>query len=260
MSVIRAAQASQRLYPPMYMDGCAPTYISATTVRIGLGSCRSDDDTLNIDVTSTIDIVITTVGVNGRDSATAEAASTWYSVWVISDSTGVNVEAGLFGTSATAPTLPSGYDVKRRIGWVRNDASSNFVPYEILVAGSALRMVTYSEYVITGAQPLLNGTATTFTSFSLATLIPPTARHAILIVQHAANAIGGGVRLRATGSTQGFPISIQYATATNPTFGTSSSTITIKCSSSQAIEYQNLSAGGAVSNVYTYGYWESLTS
>lgn len=70
---------------------------------------------------------ITTIGAaNGLDAG-AETANTWYSVWVISN--GVTT-AGLLSASASAPTLPAGYTFKARVGWVRNDGSSNFLKFK----------------------------------------------------------------------------------------------------------------------------------
>jgi len=71
---------------------------------------------------------ITVVGANGRDSVTAEAADTWYYIFVIAKPDGTNT-AGLFSTSSTAPTMPSGYTKKRRVGAVRNDSGSDFLRY-----------------------------------------------------------------------------------------------------------------------------------
>jgi hypothetical protein len=64
-----------------------------------------------------------TTGANALDTGTV-AASTWYAVWAIYNETTV---AGLLSLSATAPTMPSGYTHKGRIGWVRTDASSNLL-------------------------------------------------------------------------------------------------------------------------------------
>ena len=64
------------------------------------------------------------VGTPGALDTGAEAASTWYYVWLISNGTAV---AALFSASATAPVLPAGYVYKARIGAVFNDASSNLI-------------------------------------------------------------------------------------------------------------------------------------
>lgn len=64
---------------------------------------------------------ISTSGANGLDTG-SEASSTWYYVWVIWNGT---TTAALISASATAPTMPSGYTHKLRVGTIRNDASSN---------------------------------------------------------------------------------------------------------------------------------------
>lgn len=61
-------------------------------------------------------------GINGLDTG-ALAASTWYSVWVISNGTTI---ASLLSLSATAPTMPAGYTYRRRVGCVYI-TSSNLV-------------------------------------------------------------------------------------------------------------------------------------
>jgi hypothetical protein len=56
------------------------------------------------------------VGLNGLDAGTM-AIDTWYSVWVISNGTGTF--ASLLSLDASAPTMPTGYTFKTRIGWIR---------------------------------------------------------------------------------------------------------------------------------------------
>lgn len=73
----------------------------------------------NVDLT----INLGNSGANGRDTG-SEAANTWYAVYVIYNPT-TDTVAGLLSTSGTSPTLPSGYTFARRVGWVRNDGSSN---------------------------------------------------------------------------------------------------------------------------------------
>jgi len=71
-----------------------------------------------------------TVGtlVGGLDTGTV-AANTLYAIWLIKRSdTGV-VDA-LLSLSFTAPTMPANYDLKRLIGAVRTDATSDLVPFK----------------------------------------------------------------------------------------------------------------------------------
>jgi hypothetical protein len=66
-------------------------------------------------------------GNGGLDTGSI-ANSTWYSVWVIKrPDTGVNDV--LLSTSATAPTMPANYTLKKRIGWVLTNGSAQFVVF-----------------------------------------------------------------------------------------------------------------------------------
>jgi hypothetical protein len=68
-------------------------------------------------------------GNGGLDTGAVGAAS-WYSVWIIKrPDTGVTDI--LFSLSATAPTMPANYTLKRRIGWFKT-ASSNIVTFQQL--------------------------------------------------------------------------------------------------------------------------------
>lgn len=115
----------------------------------------------SIDLTASIDVS----GANGLDTGT-EATSTWYSVWVICDDDGSSV-ASLLSTSATAPTMPTGYTKKRRIGWVYNDDSGDFVDF---YRAGDFAEVPYL-YVLDTSSP-----ATNWTDVSCASVVPPTAK------------------------------------------------------------------------------------
>jgi hypothetical protein len=69
------------------------------------------------------------VGTNqgGLDTG-AKANSTWYHVWLIArvDTHVVDV---LFSTSATAPTMPTNYTKKRRIGAIKTNSSGNIISF-----------------------------------------------------------------------------------------------------------------------------------
>lgn len=73
----------------------------------------------------TVDIVVS--GANGLDDG-SEASSTWYAIHVITNDDGSSV-AGILSVSPTSPTLPVAFTKFRRIGWVRNNGSSNFVEF-----------------------------------------------------------------------------------------------------------------------------------
>jgi hypothetical protein len=69
------------------------------------------------------------VGTNqGGLNTGAEAANTWYEVHLIKR-TDTGVVDVMFTTTANRTTLPTNYDKQRRIGWIRNDGSSNILAF-----------------------------------------------------------------------------------------------------------------------------------
>lgn len=128
-------------------------------------------------VTGTVDITIdaSNTGANALDTGTI-AAATWYHAWIISNGTTV---AGLLSLSATAPTMPTGYTYKYRVGAIRTDgAAATFE--RVLQKGNAAQYV-----VVTGSTtpnyPLMstgtngNTTTPTYVEVSTSSYVPPTA-------------------------------------------------------------------------------------
>lgn len=154
---------------------------SASTVSLGTSGqdseARDTANSFNMRWNGVLTADITVSGANGLDTG-AEAASTWYAVHVIADSSGVNPAASLLSLSGTAPTLPSGYDVFRRLGWVRNDAGSNFIDF-IQFGEGRRRVVKYVD-AVSSRQVLTAGAATVVTAISLAALMPTTSQEAYL--------------------------------------------------------------------------------
>ena len=94
-------------------------------------------------VMSSVSLTINTAstGANGLDTGTL-SISTWYAVWVIWNGT---TTAGLISLSATAPTMPSGYAHKARVGWVRTDGTVNKYPLAFVQRGRRV------QYALSGA-------------------------------------------------------------------------------------------------------------
>jgi len=108
----------------------------------------------------TLDITVS--GANGLDTG-SEAISTWYYIWAIGKLDGT--VAGLFSTSSSAPTMPSGYTFKALVGAIYNNSSGDF----ITLRQRGDRVVTENISVLN------NGSATSWTAINLAAAIPPNA-------------------------------------------------------------------------------------
>jgi hypothetical protein len=103
----------------VYNNTTNPTY----QLDIPSGKVGIDDGSDFILVGSTLTADISASGANGLDTG-SEASSTWYYIYLIKKPDGT--VASLLSASATSPTLPSGYTMKRLIGAVYNNGSSNF--------------------------------------------------------------------------------------------------------------------------------------
>lgn len=125
-----------------------------------------------------VTINTTTTGANGLDTG-SRANSTWYNLFLISNG---SATAGLASTSATAPTLPSGYVYYVRVGAMRTDGSANF--YRSRQLGSRVQYVltsgtnTSTLPIISsgaGAVGTYSATAPTWSAQSVSNFVPPTA-------------------------------------------------------------------------------------
>jgi hypothetical protein len=142
-----------------------PTY----QVDIAAGECRCDSDACDLNLTTTKTVDMTVSGLNGLDTG-AEASSTWYFVWLIYNPS-TDTYGALFSLSSTSPTMPAGYTAKRRIGSIRNNASSNIILFKVGNGGENIRRYVYTEEL---SLVLSGGTASSFTTVDLSVYVPTT--------------------------------------------------------------------------------------
>lgn len=120
---------------PSYQTGAAstPNALSFTQMKIAPGGTPASQATVTATrmilpgpsnglALSSVSVTCATgtSGANGLDTGTV-AASAWYAIYVISNGT---TTACLLSTSATSPSLPSGYTYSARVGWQRTNGSS----------------------------------------------------------------------------------------------------------------------------------------
>jgi len=150
----------------LYVNGLNTSIGSNTTAVLSSGQCRDSTNVFDITLPSSVIINFRANGVNGLDTGTFDD-SVCYNVFVISDSSGFNSPAGLASLSVTSPTLPSGYNIFRRVGFVTTDSSVHLIPYDQVGTGSSKRYI-FDDPV----QILSSGTQTTFTAIDTRPYIP----------------------------------------------------------------------------------------
>lgn len=252
----RWAAAGAVALPSGYMDECLSAYTSVTVVAIGTGRCRDDTDVLNIAISAVRSADITTTGAGGRNIDTAEQADKWYYLFIIADTTAVETEAAFLVNEDDigAFTMPPGYDVKRRVGFVRNDASSDLRDF-IMRGNGRQRQVSYNNVdrddlnVFTDQEPIV------WTAASCAEFVPPTSIMCDLdcVADMGANDIG---EWRPTGGTVGDAqgrftqdSDLSNCTVTLPGF---------ILSDAQSLDYRRNDTSGDGLSLYIYTYRDDL--
>ena len=133
----------------------------------------------------------TTVGAGGLDTG-ALAASTWYSVWRIAQVNGT--KSWLISLSPIAPTMPAGYTLKARIGWIRTDGTANKYPLSFSQFGRRVNYKVASASNIAGLPQISAGassgsvTTPTYTAAAIGSFVPTTASRINVTLSIAAGA------------------------------------------------------------------------
>jgi hypothetical protein len=196
----------------MYVNGLRLVSVSTTTMTVSQGLCRDSTNTndikvglpLNVAATQTgvepvaagagaVTIDVTLSGAGGIDTGTV-AASTFYAVHAIGDSYGVNPGSALLSLSLTAPTLPKGYDMFRRIGFIKTDGSSHILAFR-QYGVTADRWMWWDVAIATS---ITAGSSATFASVDCSAGIPAmgTISDAIFLVVFTPTAANNTVELR----------------------------------------------------------------
>lgn len=180
--------------------------VSVTADEIAVENASNIYQTLrNVNLT----IAGTSSGVaNGLDTG-ALAINTWYSVWVIWNGT---TAAGLLSLSTNAPTLPSGYTHKARVGWVRTDGTANKYPLAFKQIGRNIQYVVaagsnMAALPIMASGVLGNISGPTWVAAATGAYAPPTAFAFDGVVAPASN----GTAMVAPNNQYGV-----YSSTTNP--------------------------------------------
>ena len=170
------------LPPPASFKKLSIKVATNTTVAVVADFVTVTDGTSSQTLAFSATVDLGTTGVNALDTGTI-AIDTWYYIWAIAKADGT--AACLASTSSTAPTMPSGYTFKARIGAVQT------------IHGSATLYGTWqfgrkAQYVFGLAQTtaqlqLISGTQTAYTAAPVARFVPPTASRIDVVLFTIAN-------------------------------------------------------------------------
>lgn len=191
----------------IFYQRASGTNVIATTPLCGASGLtvqnNSGTPNTSIDVAASVAVLVNTTGVsktvsspsvtinttitgaNGLDAG-ALANTTWYHTYLINNGT---TTAGLASTSATAPTMPSGYTFKCRLGAMITDGTAIFYRTLQLGAQTQYKVVAGTNTisirnVANGVAGTWSDTSPTLASASISSFIPPTATIAMVALQN----------------------------------------------------------------------------
>lgn len=164
-----------------YVNGLDIAKTAAKTLSLAAGAARDSSNTNDITLDEAVTINGATVGANGVDVA-AIVLNSFYAVYVIGDSTGYEDTAGLLSLDDEQPSLPGGYDMYRRVGWILTDGSANILQFWQYGEGQER---TY--YYDVGISELSGGSSATFAAVDLATSVPPQATEVLFDITYTPN-------------------------------------------------------------------------
>lgn len=184
-TIEQVAEAALLDFPTDYISGYKTKWINSNTIEISNGFARDANDLFNIKLeTGPVQITL-----SGDLDTGSEAANTWYAIYVIGDSEGVNPTDFVFSANETTPTLPTGYDVYRRIGWARNNGSSNILSFEEI--GNGVNRTVWWNQENTLTRVLTNGAAQSFTEVDASNYSPPSSSEFICLISFKTGSGGG---------------------------------------------------------------------
>ncbi|MFN4126903.1 hypothetical protein [Pannonibacter indicus] len=139
---------------PDYVSGMAVSYVNATTCSVAAGQARIGATAVSLAsaMTKRLDGSWTAgSGNGGLDTGTVQPNATYHLRAIRNASTGV--ADLLWSASATAPTMPSGWNSIQRLGAVLTDGSGNIRPF--VTDGKETRLLTpVDQYSGTGPRSL----------------------------------------------------------------------------------------------------------
>lgn len=148
-------------------------FLTDSTVSVAPVDCRNDTNVQNFSRTSAT-VNMATSGVLGIQTSDAPiAADTWYEINVIGDTSDSNSDT-FIAIEAGSSLTQTGYDIKRKLGYVRSNSTSDIIDFTMHHLGN-YRRVVYNDTSVNLQLLTPSGPAagTTLETLDCSDLLPP---------------------------------------------------------------------------------------
>ena len=182
--------------PFLYVNNLNISFGSTTTALVSSGQCRDATNEFDMILSSGVTINVATNGINGLDTGTI-AVSSDYAVYLIGDGRGFSPTGTIISLNTSgAPFLPFGYNILRRIGWIKTDSSANILRFFQSGTGSVKSYQWGANIAVYGPATVTTG----FVAQALTAGVPPIAGPVWLGGSWTPNAAADTLTIRSTGS------------------------------------------------------------
>lgn len=235
----------------LYVDDLVVSWASVTTLAVTSGAARDSTNVNDIILADAVTINAAVNGINGLDSG-ALAVSTMYAIHAVGDSSQNNDAGCMLSLSATAPVLPAGYDMFRRIGWVLTNGAAQLLQF-YMCGNDKVRTIYYDATI----SELAGGAATGYTEVNLASSVPVTASLGIFDLLYTPAAATNIVQFQPFASLAGNGTVRFGCGVAGGQVGTVQVPVTPNGSNQAAIWYATTAGGDSVT-LSTLGYVDNL--
>lgn len=179
-----------------YINGLGLSWSSNSEIVVSSGQCRDSENINDISLDSDITIDSDVNGAGGLDDGDL-ANNTLYAVYVIGDSLNNNDASALISADLDdSPSLPRGYDMVRRVGYVLTDGTPNLLEFRQYGHGSD-RWMYYDAQI----SALANGASAAWADIDMSDSVPGGSKLVLVRAAMTPNAAGNSVYLRPNGAT-----------------------------------------------------------
>jgi hypothetical protein len=235
----------------------APVYATSDTITVANFNVMDSTGTMMMKKTTSTTVTLASASINGRSSADTDGNNLWFNLYVLAKSDGTN--PGLFLTTKnvaagdTLNGLPSGYSSPffRQLPFaIRNDGSANIIPFYVGEGWPYRPAIRYLDYERTSVFQVVNDSATSWTTVTPSSLIPPISRMGIFSADTDGASTENVLYLRRTGSSLSTGRRVASGSGT---YVAAQSNIFQSLNSSQQFDYIN-STGSNNGHVLVEGY------
>jgi hypothetical protein len=230
-----------------YINGLNLLWGDDDTIIVTSGRCRDSSNVNDIILSSAITIEAANNGAAGLDIGVL-GNNLLYAVYAIGSSFNPSLQSAILSLSATQPLLPSGYDMYRRVGFVRTNGTADILEFQQVGAGSDRTMY----YAVSIATDIVAGNSAAYADVDLGTTAPSAASSLILDVTFTPTAADDTVNLKPKGSS-----SVKGLAFMSGAVGGVAETGILVCPCDSTPEIQYKVTGSAVA-INTQGYVDLL--